>query len=172
MRRRRNIALAVIIVSVLVVALGIELTIQFSSNPPLPLNVTTAPQCSTDSNGTMPCGFTSSSQGMFVVVAANLTASVSNNGSGTLTLTLVHSGNYEGTSLGVVIWRPGSNNYTQVMGTVAVGQTKTYSGSIPSSFGLVAGQKYKLTIDSTTINQKQVSENGITEELSITLTAH
>jgi hypothetical protein len=171
MQRRRKIALAVIVVSVLVVALGIELASQFSSNPPLPLNVTTAPQCSTQSNATLPCGFAVPGD-VFVVVAANLTASASNNGSGTLSLTLVHSGNYEGTHLGVVIWQPGSNSYISVIGTTAVGQTKTYSASIPSSFGLVAGQKYKLTIDSTTQNQKQLSENGITEELVIVLTAY
>jgi hypothetical protein len=153
MRRRRKIALTVIVVSVLVVALGIELASQFFSNPPLPLNVTTAPQCSTQSNAPLPCGFAVPGD-VFVVVAANLTTFASNNGSGTLSLTLVHSGNYEGTHLGVVIWQPGSNNnYTSVIGTTAVGQTKTYSASIPSSFGLVAGQKYKLTIDSTTQNQ-------------------
>jgi len=171
MERRWKITLAVLAVSVLVVALGIELTSPFFSNPPLPLNVTTAPQCSTQSNATLPCGFAVPGD-VFVVVAANLTASASNNGSGTLSLTLVHSGNYKGTRLGVVIWRPASSNYIQVIGTTAVGQTKTYTASIPASLGLVGGQKYKVTIDSTTQNQKQLSENGITEELVIVLMAH
>jgi hypothetical protein len=92
MQRRWKITLAVIVVSVLAVAGGIELTSQFFSTPSSPLDVANAPQCTTDSNNTLPCGFAGGSQGVFVLVAANLTASPSKNGSGTLSLNLVHSG--------------------------------------------------------------------------------
>lgn len=87
-------------------------------------------------------------------------------------MTLVHSGSYEGTELGVVVWPTalgGGPNYLGISNTKASGQEATYTAPVPSSFGLVGGQSYKLTVDSTTTGPPP--EGGITEELDFTIVA-
>ena len=171
MKLTRRITLVSIIACVLIIVLAIELVVKPSSpSPSFPPTIANAPQCSTSSNATLPCGFAGPySSSIFVIVAANITASSSNNGSGTLTLTLAHSGNYQGTELGAVLWQPIGHNYTAILKTVATGQEKTYSAPVPASFGLESGQRYKLTLDSTTTGPPP--ESGITEELDIMLVA-
>jgi hypothetical protein len=86
-----------------------------------------------------------------------------------LMLTLAHSGNYQGTELGAVLWQPIGHNYTAILNTIATGRERAYSAPVPASFGLVSGQRYKLTLDSTTTGPPP--EGGITEELDIVLLA-
>lgn len=173
MKHRRKIALLTVIGCILIIALAVE-TLRGPPASSFPPSIVTAPQCSTGSDSMLPCGFVSgkSNSDILVIVSANLTVSPSKDGSGTLTMTLVHSGNYEGTELGVVIWPTalgGGPDYRGVLNARAAGQEGTYTAPIPSSFGLVRGQSYKLTVDSTTTGPPP--EGGITEELDITMLA-
>jgi len=131
---------------------------------------TTIPQCSVSAS--LPCGWTGSSQGILVVTNASLTVSPSTNslGNGVLSLTLVHTGNYENTTLEVYLQPLGTTRYLNVLQTAAVGPTRTYWASIPTSYPLTRGLKYEVIIDSI-YYETGVSGEAVTE-LHIALTAN
>ena len=159
---------AVIIVLILVVALGLDLSGAFTSSPSLPLAVTSAPLCSVDINSTLPCGYAGTGQGTLVVTAAKIAMSASNDGSGSLALTLVHSGQFAGNELYFSVSRLGVTDYVQVLRVLATGQTQNFTASIPASFGLIAGQRYDVKIDSYFTTE---SQGAVVDELSFPVTA-
>jgi len=173
------VVIVVLVVLIAVVGFYVVFIIPVSLSPPTPgdtssqqssITNTTIPQCSVSAS--LPCGWTGSSQGIFVITNASLTVSPSTNslGNGVLFLTLVHTGNYENTTLEVTIEPPGNTHYLNVLDTTAVGPTRTYWASIPTSFPLTRGLKYEVIVDSI-YYETGVSGEAVTE-LVIALTAN
>jgi len=90
-------------------------------------------------------------------------------GNGVLSLTLVHTGNFENTTLEVTLEPLNSTRYLNVLQTTAVGETRTYWASIPTSFPLTRGLRYEVLVDSI-YYETGVSGDEVTE-LHIALTA-
>lgn len=162
---RRKVIAVVVVVGVLVVAFGVDLSGSLGSKP-LPTSVTSAPLCSTDQNATLPCGMAAGSEGNFVLTAATLSIYKNNPGAGNLTLSVVHTGIYAGNEIYVQISPYGFTNYIQILRVQAVGQTSNYTAPIPSSFGLVQGQRYEIRVTSL-INSP--TQGQVLEELDYAL---
>jgi hypothetical protein len=111
-------------------------------------------------------------QGAFVITNASLTVSPSNNStSGVLTLSLIHTQEFEDTALSVSIGPLSGGVFKPIMQTTAIGQTGTYTVSIPASFPLIRGLKYEVVVDSLYVFTSGTG-GTITEELDIALTAN
>jgi hypothetical protein len=114
----------------------------------------------------LPCGFGGNGTDFFID-AANLTAStIAGYGSNAnLTLTLTHSGEYEGWTVGVAL------NRTNILETPAVGAGHTYVIHVPpmifsnNTYSVVKGGKYEVIIDLSSPN------NEYDEELRVFLIA-
>jgi hypothetical protein len=165
---RKKIVAGVLVVAVLVVALGVDLSGSLSVKP-LPSSVANAPLCSTDLNATLPCGMAAGSEGNFVLTAANIVLSKSDPGAGNLSLTIYHTGLYAGTEIYAQISPYGFNSYVQVLRVQAVGESSNYTAVVPSSFGLVSGQRYQLKLTSLLLGQAQ---GQVVEQLDYALTAN
>ena len=164
---RWKVIAAVVIIGVLVLALGIDLSGSLGSKP-LPASVTTAPLCSTDTNATLPCGRAAGSEGNFVMTAASLVLSKHDPGAGNLTLTIYHTGLYAGTEIYVSISPYGFTDYIQALRVQASGQSSNYTAPIPSSFGLASGQRYEIKVDSLL---NSATQGQVLEELDYSLVA-
>jgi hypothetical protein len=138
----------------------------FSGDTPLPASVRDAPPCTTDADSTPPCGL-SASGGSFVVTAAKIDISKANDGGGNLTLTVYHTGLYADSEIYAQITPYGLDDYVQVLREGSSGASNNYTASIPTSFGLVAGQTYEVQVVCLFNGGAQ---GAVTEELYVALT--
>jgi hypothetical protein len=110
-----------------------------------------------------------------VITNASLTAfpstNLTNHSDGVLTLTLVHTGAFEGTPLSVSMRQLGGSDFTTILQTAPIGQTGTYKIPIPASFPLTRGLRYQVVVDSTYVFTTGTL-GTITNELDIALTAN
>jgi hypothetical protein len=160
-KKSRNWRYAVIVV-VIALAIGfliyafnqsaprIQPTSTASSQQSSSTNSMTAPECSTSAS--LPCGVTGGTQGVIVITNASLTVSPSvspsNGTSGFLSLTIMHTGDFEGDPLTVYMCQPGGAGCSEVLQTTATGQTGTYTTPIYGSFALTRGVKYEVEVNS------------------------
>jgi len=142
---------------------------------PAPFANMTVPQCSISVS--LPCGVTGGTQGTFVITNASLTVPIvytNNSISGFLSLTLVHTEDFEGGPLTVYLCQLGGGACEEVLRTTAAGQTGSYVTPIYASSALTYGVKYEVEVDSlyhstTYPGQGEVDEIEI---LNIALTAN
>jgi len=128
----------------------------------------TAHECSTSAS--LPCGFTNGTQGSIVITNASLTvsASASLNSSvvGYLSLTLVHTGDFEGDPLSFYLCQPDKPGCGEVLQSTAAGQNGIYTTPIYAPIALTHGVKYEVDVDSLYHTSTYPGEGAI-EEIEI-----
>ena len=117
---------------------------------PSSTNGTTVPECSTSAS--LPCGFENGTQGSIIITNASLAVSPSvgpnSSISGLLSLTIVHTGEFEGDPLTFYLCQPGYAGCGWLMQTTATGQTGTYTIPIYGPHALIRGVKYEVDVNS------------------------
>ena len=142
---------------------------------PAPFANMTAPQCSISVS--LPCGVTGGTQGILVIANASLTVPIvdtNNSISGFLSLTLVHTGDFEGGPLNVYLCQLGGGACGEILHTTAAGQTGSYVTPTYGSSALTYGMKYEVEVDSLYHSTTYPGEGEVdeVEVLNFALTAN